>query len=138
MVQGEAGYGRVGSEIILATLATHLYGKVMDPATADRYSKMFGTIDKNYTSRSRKFGEWGGASFTDSLREIRKYKPEEFHSLETGHFLGLIADGNMKEVDVRFKCYKDIPIQLPLIRNVTATEVNTVFNKILDESSHMQ
>lgn len=134
MVQGEAGYGRVGSEMILATLATHMYGKVMDPVTADRYSKMFGTVDKNYTSRSRKFGEWGSTSFTDSLREIRKFKPETFHSLETGEFLGLIADGNMKEFNVKFKCYQDVMIQLPMVRNVSTKEVKDNFDSIINEA----
>lgn len=138
MVQGEAGYGRVGSEMILATLATHMYGKVMDPATADRYSKMFGTVDKNYTSRSRKLGEWGNSSFTDSLREIRKFKPEKFHSLETGEFLGLIADGNMKEFNVKFKCYQEFPIQLPMIRNVTSSEVKETFDKIILEAMNLE
>ncbi len=134
MVQGEDGYGRIGRDKILATLSTHLYGKVTDPNTAERYSKMFGTVDKYYTSKSRKAGAWSNSGYTDSLREIRKYKPEKFHQLETGEFLGVIADGNMKEFNARFACYQEKPVQLPMVRNITKYEVEKVFNRIIDEA----
>lgn len=134
MVQGEDGYGRIGRDKILATLSTHLYGKVTDPATAERYSKMFGTVDKYYTSKSRKAGAWSNSGYTDSLREIRKYKPEKFHQLETGEFLGVIADGNMKEFNARFACYQEKPVQLPMVRNITKIEVEQAFNRIIEES----
>lgn len=136
MVQGEDGYGRIGRDKILATLSTHLYGKVTDPSTAERYSKMFGTIDKYYTSKSRKAGAWSNSGYTDSLREIRKYKPERFHQLDTGEFIGVIADGNMKEFNARFKCYQESLTQLPLIRNVTKIEIQGVFEKIISDTKN--
>jgi type IV secretory pathway TraG/TraD family ATPase VirD4 len=134
MVQGEDGYGRIGRDKILATLSTHLYGKVTDPATAERYSRMFGTVDKYYTSKSRKAGAWSNSGYTDSLREIRKYKPEKFHQLETGEFLGVIAEGNMKEFNARFTCYQEKTTQLPMVRNITTYEVDQAFKQIIEES----
>jgi hypothetical protein len=137
MVQGEDGYGRIGRDKILATLSTHLYGKVTDPDTAERYSKMFGTVDKYYTSKSRKAGAWLNSGYTDSLREIRKHKPEKFHHLDTGEFLGVIADGNMKEFNARFKCYQEPVTQLPMIRNVTTVEIQQTFKNIIEESKNL-
>lgn len=137
MVQSEDGYGRIGRDKILATLSTHLYGKVIDPETAERYSKMFGTVDKYYTSKSRKAGAWGNSGYTDSLREIRKYKPERFHQLGTGEFLGVIADGNMKEFNAKFKCYQETISKLPLVRNVTKYEIQEVFEKIIKDVENL-
>jgi type IV secretory pathway TraG/TraD family ATPase VirD4 len=137
MVQSEDGYGRIGRDKILATLSTHLYGKVTDPDTAERYSKMFGTVDKYYTSKSRKAGSWSNSGYTDSLREIRKYKPEKFHQLDTGEFLGVIADGNMKEFNAKFKCYQESFSQLPLVRNVTNIEIQQVFENIITKSKQI-
>jgi hypothetical protein len=137
MVQGEDGYGRIGRDKILATLSTHLYGKVTDPDTAERYSKMFGTVDKYYTSKSRKAGAWLNSGYTDSLREIRKHKPEKFHHLDTGEFIGVIADGNMKEFNAKFKCYQEPVTQLPMVRNVTTVEIQQTFKNIIEESKNL-
>lgn len=134
MVQSEAGYGRVGRDKILATLATHFYGRVTDPSTADRYSKMFGTIEKKYTSKSRRSGAMFHSGYTDSMRDVHKYKPEMFHQLEVGEFLGVIGDGNMKELRAKFSCYQDYPVQLPLLKNITTIEVHELFDSIVSDS----
>lgn len=137
MVQLEDGYTRIGRDKLLANLATHIYGKATDPDTADRYSRMFGTIDKNYTSKSRRAGAMTNSGYTDSLREVRKYKPEIFHNLDTGHFLGVIGDGNIKELNAKFECYEDVAVQLPMVRNVTSYQIQENFDKIIDESKNI-
>jgi type IV secretory pathway TraG/TraD family ATPase VirD4 len=137
MVQSEDGYGRIGRDKILATLATHIYGKVMDPETAERYSKMFGTVEKYYTSNSRKAMAWSNSSYTDSIREVKKFKPERFQHLDTGEFIGIIAEGNRKEVQGKFRCYEDKDVTLPNIRDVTDKEVKDNFNKIIMETKKL-
>lgn len=98
---------------------------------------MFGTVDKYYTSKNRKAGAWMNSGYTDSLREIRKHKPEKFHYLDTGEFLGVIADGNMKEFNAKFKCYQESVTQLPMVRNVTTVEIQQVFKNIIEESKNL-
>ncbi len=137
MVQGESGYGRIGRDKILATLSTHLYGRVTDPGTAERYSKMFGTIEKVYTSSSRKAGSWTSSGYTASLRDISKYKPELFHHLKTGEFIGVIADGNMPEINAKFDFIAEINEPLPMIRNISREEVQAIFETIINESVEM-
>jgi type IV secretory pathway TraG/TraD family ATPase VirD4 len=137
MVQLEDGYTRLGRDKLLATLATHIYGRASDSETAERYSKMFGTIEKTYTSISSKPMQMGNSGYTDSKREVRKHKPEKFHSLDTGHFLGFIGDGNIKELNARFKCYEDIPVELPIIHEISKEAVQENFDKIIKESKEI-
>jgi len=138
MVQGEDGYGRIGRDKILATLSTHLYGKVMDPETAERYSKMFGTYDKQYTSTSQTSGSNNSSSGRSySYREVRTFKPELFQAVDTGEFLGIIADGNMKKFRGKFDCYKEKNVTIPMVRNITKREVQQHFDRVIEESKNI-
>jgi hypothetical protein len=134
MVQLEDGYSRIGRDKLLANLGTHIYGRARDVETAERYSRMFGTIEKYYTSTNRKSGAMLDSGYTDSLRDVRKYKPEVFLNLGIGQFIGLIGEGNMEELNAKFKYSKDVESQLPYVRGISPEDVQKTFDMIIEES----
>ena len=118
LTQAEGVYGRLGMDKIVANLGSQLYGQVSDPKTAERYSKMFGKYEKEFTSRTRRSFESG--SQTTSTREVDKYPPQIFTKLKSGEFLGVFGDANMEEFHDRFKMYSEQEEMIPMIRpNIT-------------------
>lgn len=133
-VQGEGAYGRIGRDKILAGLTTMFFGRVTNPETAEWYSKMYGTYEKKMKSYSKKVGEFGASTVNESLREVARFKAQEFIHLETGKFFGIIADGNKKEFNGKFQLIDEPVLSLPVVNQVTEDEVKLHFTKILNES----
>jgi hypothetical protein len=134
MVQLEDGYSRIGRDKLLSNLGTHIYGRARDIESAERYSRMFGTIEKYYTSTNRKSGAMLNSGYTDSLRDVRKYKPEIFLNLGIGHFIGLIGEGNMEELNAKLKYKKDVETELPYVRGISQEDIQKTFEMIIEES----
>lgn len=136
-VQGEDAYGRIGRDKILAGLSNMFFGKVTDPDTAEWYSKVYGTFEKKFQSYTRKFGEFGASSYNESVREVTRYKPNEFINLEPGHFFGVIADGNKKEFKGKFSLIDEPLLSLPIVRDITKNEVDSLFDNVLNEAHNI-
>ena len=133
LVQGESLYGRIGRDKLLANLANQFYGRVTEPATAERYSRMFGKEEKKYTSTSR--SSRSGVSYTTSLREVDKHKPQEFLHLSAGEFYGILSEGRQQTFHVHFKPYVSSGLSIPTIRQVRDIDIRQQFEKIIRDAT---
>ncbi len=137
LTQAEGVYGRIGMDKIIANLGNQLYGRVRDPKTAERYSKMFGKYDKEYTSRTKRSFQSGG-SHTISTREVDRYAPSTFTNLESGEFLGVFGSANMKEFHGKFDMYTEKEEMIPMIRpHITEREIALNFDKIIQDANDL-
>lgn len=139
ITQGEILYERLGIKSLLGNLGTHIYGRVMDMDTAEKYAKMYGRFFKKFTSRTRNSQGIGARSYTESDRQIYVKEPEEFLQLEPFHFFGLVAEGNVKKFDETFIMYNedDKEFDLPEVKNVTPQMVKDNFKKIINDVKMM-
>lgn len=133
ITQGEILYDKLGIKSLLSNLGNHLYGRVMDMDTAERYAKMYGKIFRRFTSRTRRTASLTAQSYTESDRQMFIKEPNEFMHLNPGEFFGLIAEGNKKTFDARFKEYNEPEFELPKLNDVTEQMVQYNFHQIVNE-----
>lgn len=90
MVQGKLLYSADEFKALQANLSTIIFGKANDPVTADYYEKLFGFVEEDKQSTSKKvggfFGSSGDASVTTSKKEVRKVRAHEFMKIGEGEF----------------------------------------------------
>ncbi len=134
IVQAEDMYGRIGRDKILSNLGTQFFGRVTDPQTAERYSKIFGRFDKKVKSTSRKTGTFQDFSVTTSTRESDRFKINDFIHLKEGEFMGIVAGGNLNEFNVRFREYTRESLSIPMVKMITKSMLNKRFNEIIQKA----
>lgn len=137
ITQGEVLYERLGIKSLLGNLGTHIYGRVMDMDTAEKYAKMYGKFFKRFTSRTRNNIAFESKSFTESERQVYIKEPEEFLDLAPGHFFGLVAEGNVRKFDETFVMYEEEEFDLPEVKQVTPKMVKANFEKIINDVKMM-
>ncbi|NLT49437.1 MAG: type IV secretory system conjugative DNA transfer family protein [Ignavibacteria bacterium] len=137
ITQGELLYERLGIKSLLGNLGTHIYGRVMDMETAEKYAKMYGRFFKRFTSRTRNSSSLGAKSYTESERQVYVKEPEEFLQLEPFHFFGLVAEGNVKKFDETFLMYDEEEFDIPEVKDVTPQMVKANFEKVYNEIKMM-
>ena len=135
LVQGEFLYGRIGRDKLIANLANQFLGRVVEPSTAERYSKVFGKVERPYTSQTRKSCGWSGKSYTTSLRDVDILRPQVFMHLKPGEFHGILAEGGNETFHVFLKPYKMKDRSLPVIRRITLAHIKSQFENILSKAN---
>lgn len=106
-------YGQDKADNITSSLNTHFYGRVGYSKTAETLSKQFGKSDRYYVAKSSnsKIIDLGSRGKSQAIQERERIKPNEFLNFDTGRFVGVAVESNIKEFDLNFKMEKRPPVQ---------------------------
>lgn len=97
--------------MMMSNLGMQFYGRVTNFKTAEKVSKLFRKYDKVYTTTSRgnsqKSTDWFESTNTkttsESIQQRDKIEAKEIVALRTGQFVGVNAEGNVRDFNEVFK-----------------------------------
>lgn len=142
VAQMEALTSRQESEMILANLGNQFWGRTTNTATAERVSKMFGKIDKEYRSTTE------GKSKSDplnifqlstrtkstsesvSVQQRDKLEAQEVMRFRVGEFAGLAVEGGRPEFRATFRAEPTKAIKIAPFQEASAEQVRQNFAAI--------
>jgi type IV secretory pathway TraG/TraD family ATPase VirD4 len=142
VAQMEALTSRQESEMILANLGNQFWGRTTNTATAERVSKMFGKIDKQYRSKtegSSKTNEWNllkpttrtsNTSESVSIQQRDKLEAQEVMRFRVGEFAGLVVEGGRPEFRATFQAEPTKAIKIAPFQEASAEQVSRNFAAI--------
>lgn len=127
-------YGQLGSENIIRNSMMHIYGLCRSSTVAKEYSEMMGQQEKVYVSKTS--GSHSTSS-TTSMRFENVYRPQKFTELQTGEFLGLVAEGNVKKFHKHFQPYTLNDSVVDLGQMVSPSAVKKLFYDIIQDAENL-
>ena len=136
--QMEGQLGPQQSEMLLGNLSNQFYGRSTNPKTLQRITTLFGKHDVEYESYSsgRSSGDRSSSSsqnISTSIQQRDRLPMQAIRDLQTGQFVGFIAEGNVPEFVRQFiaPSSKAKPIQPFMI--VTEEEKRANFRQIKED-----
>lgn len=98
---------------LCSLVITVAYGRIAYSKTAETLSKQFGKSDRFYVAKSSnsKIIDLGSRGKSQAIQERERIKPNEFLNFDTGRFVGVAVESNIKEFDLNFKMEKRPPVQ---------------------------
>ena len=128
--------------MILANLGNQFWGRTTNTATADRVSKMFGKIDKEYRSTTK------GKSQTDplnifkpsdrssstsesvSIQQRDKLEAQQVMRFGVGEFAGLVVESGRPEFRATFRAEPTKALKIAPFQEASADQVRQNFTAI--------
>ncbi|SHJ85142.1 Type IV secretory pathway, VirD4 component, TraG/TraD family ATPase [Hymenobacter daecheongensis DSM 21074] len=142
VAQMEALTSRQESEMILANLGNQFWGRTTNTATAERVSKMFGKIDKQYRSKtegSSATNEWNllkpttrtsNTSESVSIQQRDKLEAQQVMRFGVGEFAGLVVESPRPEFRATFRAEPSKAVKIAPFQDASPAEVAQNFGAI--------
>jgi hypothetical protein len=132
----EKKYNKFDRSSLESNLANQYYGWTADTIALDNYAKQFSKAEEK--TKSITTGEGRGKSTTTATRKDIRYDGEFFGRLKPGEFVGKAKNANVRTFHTRFKQYTGGKlVELPIIREVTAEDIERAYQKIIYEVTHL-
>jgi len=142
VAQMEALTSRQESEMILANLGNQFWGRTTNTATAERVSKMFGKVDKQYRSKtegSSKTNEWNllkpttrtsNTSESVSIQQRDKLEAQQVMRFDVGEFAGLVVESSRPEFRATFRAEPSKAVKIAPFQEASPAEVSQNYTAI--------
>lgn len=142
VAQMEALTSRQESEMILANLGNQFWGRTTNTTTAERVSKMFGKVDKQYRSQtegSSATNEWNlfkpttrtsNTSESVSVQQRDKLEAQQVMRFGVGEFAGLVVESSRPEFRATFRAEPSKAVKIAPFQEASPAEVAKNFGAI--------
>jgi len=132
-------YGQVKADTLLANFGNQFYGRVSHPKTAEHVSRIFGKMDKKFTTSSETLGPSGllhgpllmSTSVSSSTQQRDRVQVQEISQLKPGEFYGIVVESEMPEFKIDFAPPSlPRPAELAPVQAVSSADVRANFDTI--------
>ncbi|RPD43585.1 type IV secretory system conjugative DNA transfer family protein [Hymenobacter sediminis] len=142
VAQMEALTSRQESEMILANLGNQFWGRTTNTATAERVSKMFGKVDKEYRSttagksKSSQVNIFKPSTHTKStsesvsIQQRDKLEAQQVMRFGVGEFAGLVVESRRPEFHATFQAQPSQAVKIAPFQELGADQVSQNFAAI--------
>ena len=142
VAQMEALTSRQESEMILANLGNQFWGRTTNTATAERVSKMFGKVDREYrASTAGKSKSDQGSIFKPntrttstsesvSIQQRDKLEAQQVMRFGVGEFAGLVVESGQPEFHSTFRAEASKAVRIAPFQEASPAEVSQNFAAI--------
>jgi hypothetical protein len=138
VAQMEALTSRQESEMILANLGNQFWGRTTNTATAERVSKMFGKVDKEYRSttsgKSSPLNIFKASTYTSSesvsIQQRDKLEAQAVMRFGVGEFAGLVVESGRPEFRATFQAGTSKAVKIAPFQEASPDEVSRNFGAI--------
>jgi type IV secretory pathway TraG/TraD family ATPase VirD4 len=142
VAQMEALTSRQESEMILANLGNQFWGRTTNTATAERVSKMFGKVDREYRSttagksKSSQINIFKPSTRTKStsesvsIQQRDKLEAQQVMRFGVGEFAGLVVESGRAEFRSTFRAEPTKAVRIAPFQEVEADQVRQNFAAI--------
>jgi len=142
VAQMEALTSRQESEMILANLGNQFWGRTTNTATAERVSKMFGKVDREYRSTTAGKSKSSQANIfkpsthtkstseSVSIQQRDKLEVQQVMRFGVGEFAGLVVEGGRPEFRSTFRAEPTKAVKISPFQEVGADQVGQNFAAI--------
>jgi hypothetical protein len=138
VAQMEALTSRQESEMILANLGNQFWGRTTNTATAERVSKMFGKIDKEYRSqtegKSSPLNIFKPSTYTSSestsIQQRDKLEAQAVMRFGVGEFAGLVVESSRPEFCTTFQAEPSKAVKIAPFQEASPAEVSQNYSAI--------
>lgn len=142
VAQMEALTSRQESEMILANLGNQFWGRTTNTATAERVSKMFGKVDREYRSTTAGKSKSSQANIfkpsthtkstseSVSIQQRDKLEAQQVMRFGVGEFAGLVVEGGRPEFRSTFRAEPTKAVKIAPFQEVGDDQVRQNFAAI--------
>ncbi|SNS07330.1 type IV secretory system conjugative DNA transfer family protein [Hymenobacter mucosus] len=142
VAQMEALTSRQESEMILANLGNQFWGRTTNTTTAERVSKMFGKVDKEYRSTTsgksksdplnifKPSTRTTSTSESVSIQQRDKLEAQQVMRFDVGEFAGLVVESRRPEFRATFRAEPSKAVKIAPFQEAGAAEVSQNFAAI--------
>lgn len=132
-------YGLVKADTLLANFGNQFYGRVSHPKTAEHVSRIFGKMDKVFTSTSETAGPSGllhgpllmSTSVSSSTQQRDRVPVQKVSLLKPGEFYGIVVESDMPEFQIEFAPPSLAkPDELAPVQHVSSADVQANFEAV--------
>ena len=142
VAQMEALTSRQESEMILANLGNQFWGRTTNTATAERVSKMFGKVDREYRSTTagkskssqvnifKPSTRTSSTSESVSIQQRDKLEAQQVMRFGVGEFAGLVVESGRPEFRATFRAEPTKAVKIAPFQEASADQVRQNFAAI--------
>jgi len=142
VAQMEALTSRQESEMILANLGNQFWGRTTNTATAERVSKMFGKVDREYRSTTegkskssqvnifKPSTRTSSTSESVSIQQRDKLEAQQVMRFGVGEFAGLVVESGRPEFRATFRAEPTKAVKIAPFQEASAEQVRQNFAAI--------
>ena len=133
-------YGQDKANVLISNLGNQFFGRTTNKETAERVVQMFGQREDIEIMQGSSGSGIAGAlgmhtnkSKSQTIVKRDRVKIQQVVNFRPGEFVGLIAEGNKKEIYTQLKQGDDEEMNISYRQSISIEELNMNFDKIFDD-----
>ena len=133
-------YGQDKANVLISNLGNQFFGRTTNKETAERVVQMFGQREDIEIMQGSSGSGIAGAlgmhtnkSKSQTIVKRDRVKIQQVVNFRPGEFVGLIAEGNKKEIYTQLKQGEDEEMNISYRQSISIEELNMNFDKIFDD-----